>query len=59
MSQDPYLYNKSDVLKNLANIRDIDLLAEMEADYTSFRLSELAIEDYVGQEVRILTFLRL
>ena len=39
--RDPYLYNDVDVLKNLANIKDKDLLAKAEADITN--LSMLAI----------------
>lgn len=40
--RDPYLYPDSEVLKNLANIRDEKVLKDMEADYTLFRLSEIA-----------------
>ncbi len=39
--RDPYLYEDIDVLRNLAGIRDIDLLAKAEADITN--LSMLAI----------------
>lgn len=39
--RDPYLYPGSDVLKNLAGIRDSEKLNNMEADYTLFRLSEI------------------
>ena len=35
---DPYLYPESEVLKNLADIHDMDILKDMEADYSSFRL---------------------
>lgn len=40
--RDPYLYLDSDVLKNLAGIRDPEELKNMEADYTLLRLSEIA-----------------
>lgn len=40
--RDPYLYPDSEVLKNLADIHDEKVLKDMEADYTLFRLSEIA-----------------
>lgn len=40
--RDPYLYPDSEVLKNLADIHDEKELKDMEADYTLFRLSEIA-----------------
>lgn len=43
--RDPYLYSNSEVLKNLANIHDMDKLKEMEADYCSYRLSEIVMDD--------------
>lgn len=46
--KDPYVYPGTDILKNLANIKDADLLAQMEADYTSSRLSDLVVADYEG-----------
>ena len=36
---DPYLYPNSEVLKNLADIQDEQILKDMEADYTLYRLS--------------------
>lgn len=42
MMRDPYLYPDSDVLRNLAGIQDSEELKNMEADYTLFRLSEIA-----------------
>lgn len=39
--RDPYLYPDSDVLRNLANIKNQLKLDEMEAEYCSFRLSNL------------------
>lgn len=39
--KDPYLYDDADILKNLANIKDHDLLSRAEADITN--LSMLAI----------------
>lgn len=42
---DPYLYPYTDILKNLADIRDRDRLSCMEAEYTSIRLAELVIEE--------------
>ncbi len=41
---DPYLYDDSDVLKNLANIKDRELFAKAEADITN--LAMLAIHNY-------------
>ena len=40
---DPYLYPESDVLRNLADIRNEETLREMEADYTLSRLSDVQI----------------
>lgn len=40
---DPYLYPHTDILKNLADIRDGEMLSCMEAEYTSIRLSEIVI----------------
>lgn len=42
MMKDPYLYPNSDVLKNLAGVHDSEELKNLEADYTLFRLSEIA-----------------
>ncbi len=48
--RDIYLYEGTDVLKNLLNIRDRKLLDEAEADYVTYRLKEIAMdplpEDY-------------
>ena len=43
--RDPYLYPDSEVLKNLSDIHNTDLLKNMEADYTAFRLTEIVAED--------------
>ena len=40
--KDIYLYEGSNVLKNLLNIRKQDELDEAEADYVSFRLKDIA-----------------
>ena len=37
---DPYLYPHTDILKNLADVRDREVLSCMEAEYTSIRLAE-------------------
>lgn len=42
---DPYLYSNSDVLKNLADIRDAATLRDMESDYVICRLSEIVTTD--------------
>lgn len=39
---DPYLYSGMSVLKNKFNIKEQDDLDEMEAEYTSFRLKQIA-----------------
>ncbi|MFV0395695.1 MAG: Fic/DOC family protein [Coprobacillaceae bacterium] len=41
--KDPYVYEGTNILKNLANIKDNHLLSQMEADYTGSRLSDLAV----------------
>ncbi len=40
--RDIYLYEGTDVLKNLLNIRDRRILDEAEADYVTYRLKEIA-----------------
>ena len=45
---DIYLYEGTDVLKNLLGIRDRKLLEEAEADYVTFRLKEIAINPLSG-----------
>lgn len=42
--RDPYLYPDSEVLKNLAGIQDEQMLKDMEADYTLYRLSEIVTD---------------
>lgn len=43
--RDPYLYPHTNILKNLANIRDEKELSCMEAEYTSLRLAELVTKE--------------
>jgi len=40
--RDIYLYEGTDILKNLLDIRDRILLNEAEADYVTYRLKEIA-----------------
>ena len=49
MMNDPYLYPLTDILKNLANIRDREVLSCMEAEYTSIRLAELVTGESVSR----------
>ncbi|MEF9939154.1 MAG: Fic family protein [Clostridium sp.] len=42
--KDPYLYPDSEVLKNLGDVRDVQELKDMEADYTLYRLSEMVTD---------------
>ena len=46
--RDIYLYEGTDVLKNLLDIRDRKLLEDAEADYVTFRLKEIAINPLPG-----------
>lgn len=46
---DPYLYEGTDVLKNLLDIKDRKLLEEAEAGYVSYRLKEIAIDPLEGE----------
>lgn len=46
---DPYLYTHTDILKNLADIRDGEMLSCMEAEYTSIRLAELVTRESVSR----------
>ena len=47
--KDPYLYPHTDILKNLADIRDREMLSCMEAEYTSIRLAELVTSESVSR----------
>ena len=57
MMKDPYLYPNSDVMKNLAGVRDAEKLKNVEADYTLLRLSEIA-EDESPEIFNFQTILR-
>lgn len=46
---DPYLYPHTDILKNLADMRDGEMLSCMEAEYTSIRLAELVTRESVSR----------
>ncbi len=46
---DPYLYPDSEVLINLGGFHDKQELEDMEADYTTYRLSEVVFDDSVEQ----------
>ena len=45
---DIYLYEGTDVLKNLLDIHDNKILNEAEADYVTYRLKEIAINPLLG-----------
>lgn len=47
--KDPYVYPHTDILKNLADIRDREMLSCMEAEYTSIRLAELVTGESVSR----------
>ena len=47
--RDPYLYEKSQVLKNKLNIRTQEELDEAEADYVVYRLKDLAMNPMPGE----------
>ena len=47
--RDIYLYEDSDILKNLLNIKDKEMLDEAEADYVTFRLKEIAMNPLPGR----------
>lgn len=46
---DPYLYPHTNILKNLADIRNREMLSCMEAEYTSIRLAELVTKESVSR----------
>lgn len=46
---DPYLYAHTDILKNLADIRNEKILSCMEAEYTSIRLAEIVTGESVSR----------
>lgn len=45
--RDPYLYDDVDVLKNLANIKDPQLLHKAEADITTFTMASIYNKKYI------------
>lgn len=47
--RDPYLYEKSHVLKNKLNIRTQEELDDAEADYVVYRLKDLAMNPMPGE----------
>lgn len=46
---DPYLYPGTEVLKNKYEIRNEKTLNEMEAEFTSFRLKQIAEKSIPGE----------
>ena len=46
---DPYLYEKSNVLKNKLGIKTKEELDNAEADYTVYRLKDLGRPQYCGR----------
>ena len=44
--RDPYLYDDVDVLKNLANIKDAELLRTAEADITNLAMTAIYNKRY-------------
>lgn len=47
--RDIYLYEGTDVLKNLLNIRDREKLEEAESGYVTYRLKEIAADPLSGE----------
>lgn len=47
--KDPYVYPYTNILKNLADIRNEEELSCMEVEYTSLRLAELVIKKSAGR----------
>ena len=45
---DPYVYPRTDTLKNIPGIQDKNLLDDAEADYVSLRLRELTKRPLYG-----------
>lgn len=48
MATDPYVYPGTDVLKNLAGIKEHDRLPQFEAVLTAYRISELRLKPIPG-----------
>jgi cell filamentation protein len=48
MQTDPYLYEGTEILKNKFNIKDSEVLNEMEAEYASLRLAQIAETPLIG-----------
>ncbi|MBE5900185.1 MAG: hypothetical protein E7279_11425 [Lachnospiraceae bacterium] len=46
--RDPYLYEGTDVLRNLLGIKDRNLLEEAESGYVTYRLKEIALNPLLG-----------
>jgi len=59
VSQDPYCYPDSDVLKNLLNLRDADALAEAESQFVRLRYMEYVSNVHVLEDFSLEHFLRL
>lgn len=45
----PYVYPHTDILINLADVKDEETLSFMEAEYTSLRLAELVMKEFAGR----------
>ena len=52
--RDPYLYNGVDILKNLANIKDHDLLSKAEADITNLSMLAIYNQSYLVFDTKTL-----
>lgn len=46
--RDPYLYEGTDVLRNLLGIKDRNLFEEAESGYVTYRLKEIALNPLLG-----------
>lgn len=42
---DPYLYDNTDVLKNKFNVKDNELLMQIEKEYTTVRMNEIILDE--------------
>lgn len=57
--RDPYLYDDADILKNLANIKDPDLLSRAEADITSISMIAIYNQSYMVFDTKTLQDIHL
>ena len=57
--RDPYFYDEVDTLKNIANIKDHDLLRRAESDITNLSMLAIYNKDYKAFDMKTLQDIHL